>query len=54
MVSKIYGVPESTLQDWRGKGTGPSYSKPTGGYVVYSKESLEAWYNKYRVITNQD
>lgn len=54
MVAELYGIPEKTLQDWRSKSKGPSYSKPTGGCVIYSKEALDKWYRDHEVLTLED
>ena len=54
MVTELYGIPEKTLQDWRCKSKGPSYSKPTGGYVLYSRKALDRWYRDHEVQTFDD
>ncbi|WP_319760301.1 helix-turn-helix domain-containing protein [Maridesulfovibrio sp.] len=49
-VFEEYGVKEKTLQDWRGKGAGPSYSR-IGGGIRYRREDLDSYFTENRVKT---
>jgi hypothetical protein len=37
------GVQVSTLRNWRLKGHGPKFAKPSGETIVYSIETLRDW-----------
>jgi excisionase family DNA binding protein len=41
-VSKLLGVPVSTLANWRSAGQGPPYLR-VGRHVRYRRADVEAW-----------
>ena len=42
-VSERYGIPESTLENWRCVGKGPKHFKLEGSIVRYRLKNLVAW-----------
>lgn len=41
-LSERYGIPTSTLANWRATGKGPAFLK-VGKHIRYRKEDIEAW-----------
>jgi predicted DNA-binding transcriptional regulator AlpA len=42
-AAQALGVKRRTLQDWRCKGTGPNYCKPTPRLILYPKSAIADW-----------
>lgn len=42
VLSDEWGIPESTLAQWRWRGEGPVYVK-LGGHVRYRRSDIDAW-----------
>ncbi len=41
-LAELFQVPESTLQEWRYRGTGPKYAK-VGKHVRYRRTEVDRW-----------
>ncbi len=52
-VEIVYNIPKRTLEDWRLRGIGPSWSKPHGR-VLYSIANLDAFFAAAQVLTADD
>lgn len=48
LVSRRYGIPESTLAHWRSRRYGPPFFK-IGKHVRYLAEECDAWFAAQRV-----
>jgi hypothetical protein len=48
-AASALGVQVSTLRNWRLKGHGPKFSKPSGETVVYSIDVLRDWIERNTV-----
>lgn len=47
-VARQYGVPATTLRQWRRRGIGPDYFQFTPRTVSYSDDYLRDWFNDPR------
>jgi hypothetical protein len=47
-VARQYGVPATTLRQWRRRGVGPEYFQFTARTVSYSDDYLRDWFNDPR------
>jgi excisionase family DNA binding protein len=50
-VSKILGIPELTLQNWRTRGGGPRFAK-IGKHVRYRPADLNRWLDENSTVRN--
>ena len=48
-AASALGIEVSTLRNWRLKGHGPKFSKPSGETVVYSIDVLRDWIERNTV-----
>lgn len=46
-TSVYLGVSTGTLANWRSRGTGPKFFKPTEKLVYYFKDDLDEWIRGY-------
>ncbi|MCA3652141.1 MAG: helix-turn-helix domain-containing protein [Methylobacterium sp.] len=42
-IAERYGISESALAQWRCRGEGPPFSKPSSTIVLYDVEAFERW-----------
>ncbi|BBX33609.1 phage transcriptional regulator, AlpA [Mycolicibacterium mageritense DSM 44476 = CIP 104973] len=42
-VADMAGVTERTVQQWRARGTGPTFTRIGATYVVYDRSEVERW-----------
>ncbi|UBV14992.1 helix-turn-helix transcriptional regulator [Mycolicibacterium fortuitum] len=42
-VAQMAGVTERTVQQWRARGTGPTFTRIGATYVVYDRAEVERW-----------
>ena len=50
-VEAVYGIPHTTLANWRSSGKGPPYCKAGPKLVRYAQEDLDMWLAARRVRT---
>lgn len=42
-VAERYGISESALAQWRCRGEGPPFTKPSSTIVLYEVDAIERW-----------
>lgn len=42
-IAERYGISESALAQWRCRGDGPPFTKPSSTIVLYEVEAFESW-----------
>ena len=42
-IAERYGISESALAQWRCRGDGPPFTKPSSTIVLYEVEAFERW-----------
>lgn len=42
-IAERYGISESALAQWRCRGEGPPFSKPSSTIVLYEIDAFERW-----------